>query len=127
MATQYRPRVSDPEYFTPERVEKLTLEARARLETCAPSQMELLSREETLNWMYRVWRPHASYGYMERVTVNVMVNNLVRDYQEYRQRQEALIYHAEPRIDMDPQSTIKASYKHQLSEMASRPEMSFEY
>src|SRR6185436_11217942 len=99
MATQYRPRIEDPTYFTRERVVRLTDEIRQKVETCVPSQSFQVSFEDTLNWMQRVWRPHASYAYMDMMTVKVMMNHILQEYQQYINNNHAVLYQAEPRID----------------------------
>ncbi len=126
MSTQYRPRVSDPEFFTKDRIRRLTAEVHAKIESCAPTQVDAMTEEDTLNWMYRVWRPHASYAYMEMMTVRIMISEVLRNYQVFAQNQHAVQHHGTPRIDVDPQSTVKACYKYSQSDIASRPEISFD-
>lgn len=127
MATQYRPRVSDPGFFTHERVEAITMKVRDRIALCAPEQLDQIKNQDVLNMMHRVWRPHASYAYMEEMTVKIMVHTLLLEHQQWISNQHALVYNSIPRVDYDPQSVIKATYKYTTSPLGARPDVSFEY
>lgn len=127
MATQYRPNPIDPLFFTQARIDALTKTIQDELRSINPTYVSDLMPNDVVNMMYKVWRPHVSYKYMENMVVHILVHEIVSQNEQAKYNQMALDHHTKSHLAYDTNMVLGSLYKLRSGALASRPEISLSY
>lgn len=127
MATYPQHTVHDPRFINDETITEIHNAVKERLSKIAPSEIDHVARKDVVAMMYRVWRYHATVDYMIRVTIDILVQNVLSDRQIELTNINNTIHNSIPRVIHDPRLPMKASYKYPSSGIASRPVISLTY
>ena len=129
MATFGYPRANDPRFFEEPRVNSILSNIKTKLAEKCPSVLFNVNKDDVINLMHKVWRPHAKLDYMQRIVENMHVNNLLTEYMDERSKMEAWNnnHYSMNYVQYDPQSTLGAIYKFPESRLASRPDINLGY